>query len=147
MLVQETIALLQRNCPSLEAIEQDRIILQLDPTEPQLQTQNVKFKVLPEVWPLATSANDLPIIHASAEGAATDKAPHPAKEMMHVELVEDDSMSTKKHWSGKITRPAGTAKAEESSQSSPPPPTWDDLVKQGALLGVQGYTDRAKSNL
>lgn len=100
------------------------------------------FRVLPEVWDKIPTYPRPPVLFFSV---ATPAVTHnkPSKSQLQVELVEvgDDI-------------PAATIKLETASTPATPVTpsksddlTWDDLVKQGALLGVEGWTDRAQSKL
>jgi hypothetical protein len=111
--------MVKRECPSLHPVAPEDITLKLRFDGSSTGVQNVLFRVLPEAWPAAIT-DTLPLVHIMAKKKVLPTPPvipSPAR--------------------GSVVRENKGRKGEDEKEKL----TWDDLVRQGALLGVQGSTD------
>ncbi|WVQ85895.1 hypothetical protein IAT38_008063 [Cryptococcus sp. DSM 104549] len=131
---EETLAMIQRECRSLSALPTSALSLRLRfDGNTQHAVKDVLFRVLPQAWPLAIT-EVLPLVHV-------DVAPG-------VAIGEPVGMSD----AATQTPPSLTRKQSKTEQYLAATPkkddgisqglTWDDLKKNGTLLGVQGWTDQ-----
>jgi hypothetical protein len=90
--------------------------------------QNVLFRVMPEAWPTAVTAV-LPLVHVDVKSASSGLAGPP-------------SMPVQQHINGGERSDDQTTREKEEKEGGAV--TWDDLKREGALLGIQGWTDRSK---
>jgi hypothetical protein len=119
---QDTINLVKKECPSLANVPVDDIALRLRfDGKTQSAVKNVLFIVLPEAWPSAVS-DTLPLIHVDVKSPVVDVKPTP---------IDIKSLSIQPR------RLPSTTTSGASKEK-----TWDDLKREGALLGVEGFTDR-----
>jgi len=77
---------------------------------------------MPEAWPTAVSAV-LPLVHVD---------------------IKPDSTSVPMQGHGNLQERSGSAHSENRASGGAGGVTWDELKREGALLGVQGWTDRHK---
>ncbi|KAK1920556.1 hypothetical protein DB88DRAFT_444579 [Papiliotrema laurentii] len=110
----ETVRLIKKECPSLAHVAEKDIALQLRfDGDTQKVVKNVLFRVLPGAWPSAVS-DVLPLVHVS---------------------VKRDTSAMQHHATANATpNPLLPRDLKE--------PTWEDLRREGVLLGVRGWTDR-----
>lgn len=122
---------MKKHCAAISTVPDQQIVIQLTFEGAQPRAQNALFRFLPEVWAAAVSGS-LPIVYFSATGRSQQNV----VSTMHVELVEDGpAPKTEKPISGMPM--TGTIPSRPTGEL-----TWDDLVKQGALLGIKGYSER-----
>lgn len=126
-----TLALVKKHCAAISSVPDQQIVIQLTVEGAQPRAQNALFRIVPEVWPAAVSGS-LPIVYFSATGRNQQSA----VSTMHVELVEEGpAPKTEKPISGMPM--TGTIPSRPAEGL-----TWDELFKQGALLGIKGYSER-----
>ncbi|KAK4687196.1 hypothetical protein P7C73_g2930, partial [Tremellales sp. Uapishka_1] len=120
----DTIKLVQRECPSLAVLPPSDISLKLRFDGDKHAVNDVKFRVLDEAWPAAIS-DVLPLVHV--ETRSKQSVPTAPKEKAIVLTVHG--------------RKKDAQKAVE--QLAAKGETWNDLVKRGALLGVEGQIEES----
>lgn len=139
-LSQDTIMLIQEQCPSLSAVPSSCISLHLRfDGNTQDAVKNVIFKVLPSAWPGAVS-EVLPLVYIKVKNQDT-KVGRPASAQ-----CDNGNKGTCNACERMASHPktgAGVTptQAYKHPELKPGAPigglTWDDLKKNGTLLGVQ----------
>lgn len=147
---QETTQLIQRECPSLSQVPASDISFSIRFDDGE-KTDGVLFRLTADAWPLAIHKT-LPIVHVDAKSqkSASSQLSAPTKPAnnesarsggkptlaVQAEAAQSDGMKDAKNSHVKTTFSALT---------------WQDLVDQGALLGIHGgpnigsdgWTDKA----
>ncbi|WVO17389.1 hypothetical protein L204_105081 [Cryptococcus depauperatus] len=147
---QETISLLQRECPSLSSVSPSKIALYLRfDGSTQDAVKDVLFKVLPSAWPEAVS-EVLPLIHVkiqSEQDVSTQKQVSDRnsnivnKDNCHICSLQSNNSAC----SGgtQISSTAATQGTEAKSDSPVNELTWNDLKENQMPLGITGWRDEA----
>ena len=110
--------MLQAQCPSLASVSDSDISLQVRFDGDARAVQDVVFRVMPEAWPTAVTAV-LPLVHILLKPS-----------------TGRPTLTAQAHASAR-ERLAGGDERQGAK-------TWEDLKREGALLGVHGSTDRSK---
>ncbi|ADV19882.1 Hypothetical Protein CGB_A7160C [Cryptococcus gattii WM276] len=138
--VQDTVMLIQEQCPSLSAVPSSCISLHLRfDGNTQHAVKDVLFKVLPSAWPGAVS-EILPLVYikvknqdAKVERPASAQCDNGNKGTCNA----CQRMASHPKTGGGVTQ----TQADKHPELKPGVPigdlTWDDLKKNGTLLGVQ----------
>ncbi|OXG88292.1 hypothetical protein C348_00666 [Cryptococcus neoformans Gb118] len=137
---QDTIMLIQKECPSLSVVPPSCISLQLRfDGNTQDAVKDVPFNVLPSAWPDAAS-EVLPLVYIQIKGQDTKVGRSTLTECDNGNKVPRGACE-QVTWHPKLEERGTQTQADKHPELKPGAPieglTWDDLKKNGTLLGIQ----------
>ncbi|WWC98620.1 hypothetical protein V866_005513 [Kwoniella sp. B9012] len=145
--VEETITQIRQQCPTLSRIPSGSISLKIRFDGKNSQAcENVLFKIpsgIKGCWPNAIS-DKLHLIFIDVDTTATNATKSTLPVISTDQAIQTDPKVQAERFAQAITYagaiPTPAKEGEEEKEL-----TWDDLKKDGTLLGVQGWTDRPKA--
>ncbi|WWD08433.1 hypothetical protein V865_006545 [Kwoniella europaea PYCC6329] len=149
--VEETITQIRQQCPTLSHIPSESISLRIRFDGKNSQAcENVLFKIpsgIKGCWPDAISDKlHLIFIDVASVTNATESTPPVISTDQAIQTdpkLQAERFTQDITYSGRV--PTSTPHNEKGEKEKEKELTWDDLKKDGTLLGVQGWTDRPKA--
>lgn len=138
---QDTIMLIQKECPSLSVVPPSCISLQLRfDGNTQDAVKGVLFNVIPSAWPAAVS-EVLPLVYIEIKGQDTKVGRSTLAECDNGDKAPCDAYERVTSHPNLEARGTTQTQADKHPELKPGAPigglTWDDLKKNGTLLGIQ----------
>ncbi|KAK6906669.1 hypothetical protein L486_07923 [Kwoniella mangroviensis CBS 10435] len=144
--VEETITQIRQQCPTLSHIPSESISLKIRFDGKNSQAcENVLFKIpsgIKGCWPNAIS-DKLHLIFIDV-ATTTDATKSTLPVISTDQAIQTDLKVQAERFAQAITY-SGAIPTSTPPKEGEKELTWDDLKKDGALLGVQGWTDRPKA--
>lgn len=146
LILQDTIALVKRECPSLASIQSSELSLALHYDGSPSWVQGVLFRALPETWPAAVT-HQLPLVHikhtplpiTASQPFQTQISKIRDDDLMGAFDVEGNNLA----WKAQGIAASERTESERAQGIRDIGKSWDALVQAGALqrdpvLDVQG---------